>query len=43
MTFILLRFFASRYKVSLTWNSNPRPLNIRYNALQTEVVSLTQV
>ena len=33
----VLRFFDSRYKVSLTWDSNPRP-----DALPTELASLTQ-
>ena len=43
MIFILvLRSFNSRYKVSLTWDSNPRPLDFRSNALPTELASLTQ-
>ena len=30
-----------RYKVSLTWGSNPRPSDFRSNALPTELASLT--
>ena len=30
------------YKVSLTWDSNPQPLDFRSNALPTELASLTQ-
>ena len=39
---VVLRFFDSRYKVSLAWDSNPRPSNFRLDALPTELVSLTQ-
>ena len=39
---IVLRFFDSRYKVSLTWDSNPRPLDFRSDAFPTELASLTQ-
>ena len=36
------RFFDSRYKVSLTWDWNPRPSDFRSDALATVLVSLTQ-
>ena len=39
---VVLRFFDSRYKVSLTWDSNPRPSDFRSDALPTELASLTQ-
>ena len=39
---VVLRFFDSKYKVSLTWNSNPRPSYFRSDALPTELASLTQ-
>ena len=39
---VVLRFFVSRYKVSLMWNSNPRPSDFHSDALPTELVSLTQ-
>ena len=39
---VVLRFFDSRYRVSLTWDSNPRSSNFRSDALPTEVASLTQ-
>ena len=39
---VVLRFFDSRYKVSLTWGSNPRPSGFRSDALPTGVASLTQ-
>ena len=37
-----LKFFNSRYKVSLTWDSNPLTSNIRSDALPAELASLTQ-
>ena len=33
---------GSRYKVSLTWESNPRSSDFRSDALPTEPASLTQ-
>ena len=39
---VVLRFFNSRYKVSLTWDSNPRLSDFRSDALPTELASLTQ-
>ena len=39
---VVLRFFNSRYKVSLTWDSNPRPSDFPSDALPTELASLTQ-
>ena len=39
---VVLRFLNSRYKVSLTWDSNPRPSDFRSDALPTELASLTQ-
>ena len=43
MTFnVVLRFFDSRYNVSLTWNSNPRPSDFHSDTLPTELASLTQ-
>ena len=39
MTFnIVLRFFDLRYKVSLMWDSSPRPSDFRSDALPTELV-----
>ena len=38
----MLRFFDSRYKVSLTWEWKPRLLDFRFDALVTELVSVTQ-
>ena len=34
--------YNSRHKVSLTWNSNPRPSDFRQDVLPTELASLTQ-
>ena len=43
MIFIVeLRVFDSRYKVSLTWDMNPRLSVFRSDALPTELASLTQ-
>ena len=39
---VALRFFNSRCKVSLTWDSNPRASDFRSDALPTELASLTQ-
>ena len=39
---VVLRFFVSRYMVSLMWNSKPRPLDFHFDAFPTELVSLTQ-
>ena len=39
---VVLKFFYSRYKVSLTLDSNPRPLDFRSDALPTELANLTQ-
>ena len=39
---VVLRFFDSRCKVSLTWDSNPRPSDFGSDALRTELASLTQ-
>ena len=39
---VVLRLFDSRYKVSLTWDSNRRPSDFRTDALLTELASLTQ-
>ena len=39
---VVLRFFDSRYKVSFTWESNPRPSDFRSDALPTELASLTK-
>ena len=36
---VVLRFFDSTYKVSLTWDSNPRPSDFRYDALPTELAA----
>ena len=38
----MLRFFDSRYKVSLAWDSNPRPSDFRSDALPTKLAGLTQ-
>ena len=38
---VVLRFFNSRYKVSVMWDSNPRPSDFRSDALPTELASLT--
>ena len=38
----VLRFLESRYKVSLTWESNPRASDFHSNALPTEPETLTQ-
>ena len=38
----VLRLFNLRYKVSLTWDLNPRSSDIRSDALTTELASLTQ-
>ena len=40
---VVLRFFDSRYKVSLTWDSNPRPSDFRSDALPTELAILPQI
>ena len=37
---VVLRFFDSIYKVSLTWGSNPRPSTFRSDALPAELASL---
>ena len=43
MTFITTqRFFSSRYKVNLTWNLNPRYLDLISDAFPTELGLLTQ-
>ena len=39
---VVLRFFDSRYKDSLTWDSNPRLSDFRSDAVPTELASLTQ-
>ena len=39
---VVLRYFDLRYKVSLTWGSNPQSSDFHSNALPTELVSLTQ-
>ena len=39
---VVLRFFDSRYKVSLMLDLNPRPSDFRFDALPTESASLTQ-
>ena len=39
---VVLRFFNSTYKVSLTWDSKPQPSDFRSNALLTEPATLTQ-
>ena len=40
---VVLRFFDSRYKISLTWDSNPRPpSDFRSDVPPTELASLTQ-
>ena len=39
---IVLRFFDSRRKASLTWDSNPRPSDFHSDSLPTDLVSLTQ-
>ena len=39
---VVLRFFDSRYKVSLMWDSNTRHSNFCSDALPTELASLTQ-
>ena len=38
----MIRFFDSRYKVSLTWDSDPRPSDFCSDALLTDLASLTQ-
>ena len=40
--YVVLRLFNSRYKVSLTWDSNPRFSDFRSDVLPTELASLTQ-
>ena len=39
---VVLRFLDLRYKVSLTWDSNPRPSDFRSDALPTKLASLTR-
>ena len=39
---VVLRFFDSRHKVSLTWGSNPRLSDFCSDALPTELAILTQ-
>ena len=39
---VLLRCFDSRYKVSLTWDSNLQSSDFHSDTLPTELASLTQ-
>ena len=39
---VVLRFFNSRYKVNLMWDSNPWSPDFDSDALQNELASLTQ-
>ena len=39
---VVIRFFDSIYKVSLTWDSNPRPSDFYSDALPTDLASLKQ-
>ena len=39
---VVLRLFDLRCKVSITWDSNWRPSDFLYDALPTELASLTQ-
>ena len=39
---VVLRFFDSRYQVSITWDSNPQTSEFRSDALPTGLASLTQ-
>ena len=34
---VVLRLFDSRYKLSFTWDSNPRPSDFRSDALTTKL------
>ena len=40
--YVVLRFFDSRYKVSLTWDLNPRAFHFCSDAVPTELASLKQ-
>ena len=39
--YAVLRLFYSRYKASITWDSNPQPSDFRSSALPTDLASLT--
>ena len=43
-TFIYLyKIFGSRYKINLTWNSNPLPLDLHSIALTTKLASISYI